>query len=120
MKVSQTFRFESAHFLPHVPETHKCRRMHGHSYRAEVILSGPVDKHTGFIVDFFEIEDKAGRITASLDHVCLNEIEGLSNPTVEIIAKWIFDRVEQQIPLLHAVRVYETCDSWAEYSRDDA
>jgi 6-pyruvoyltetrahydropterin/6-carboxytetrahydropterin synthase len=120
MKVSQTFRFEAAHYLPHVPETHKCRRMHGHSYRTELILSGPVDERTGFIVDFFEIEDKAGRIISSLDHTCLNEIEGLSNPTVEIIAKWIFDRVEKQIPLLYAVRVYETCDSWAEFSRDDA
>ena len=120
MKVSQTFRFEAAHHLPHVPETHKCRGMHGHSYRVDIILSGAMDPNTGFIVDFFEIEDKAGRIISSLDHRCLNDIEGLSNPPAEISAKWIFDRVEKHMPILHAVRVYETGDCWAEFGRDDA
>jgi len=115
MKISQAFRFEAAHWLPNVPETHRCHRMHGHSYRIELVLNGPVDAHTGFVADFFDIEEVFGPLLKQLDHRCLNDVQGLENPTAERIAIWIWDRAKTKLPLLSAVKVYETPDSWAEY-----
>ena len=115
MKVSQAFRFEAAHRLPNVPETHRCRRLHGHSYRVELQLEGPVQPRSGFVTDFFDIEKAFGRLLDQLDHRCLNEIEGLENPTAENIAVWIWDRIRSALPQLSSVRVYETTDCWAEY-----
>ncbi|GMO12309.1 MULTISPECIES: 6-carboxytetrahydropterin synthase QueD [Bradyrhizobium] len=116
MKISQAFKFEAAHRLPNVPETHRCRRLHGHSYRVEVQLDGPVDPHTGFVADFFDIEKSFADIMGALDHHCLNEVEGLENPTAENIAIWIWDRLKPSLRQLSAVRVYETADCWAEYN----
>jgi 6-pyruvoyltetrahydropterin/6-carboxytetrahydropterin synthase len=115
MKISQAFRFEAAHRLPNVPETHRCHRMHGHSYRVELQLEGPVDPRTGFVVDFFDIENAFGDLLKRLDHHCLNEIDGLDNPTAENIAIWIWERTKPDLPQLSSVRVYETSDCWAEY-----
>lgn len=115
MKISQAFRFEAAHRLPGVPETHRCHRLHGHSYRVEVQLEGPVDPHTGFVVDFFDIESAFAGIVGALDHRCLNDVAGLENPTAENIAVWIWGRLKGAIKPISAVRVYETQDCWAEY-----
>ncbi|MBP0112925.1 MULTISPECIES: 6-carboxytetrahydropterin synthase QueD [Bradyrhizobium] len=115
MRISQAFKFEAAHRLPNVPETHRCSRLHGHSYRVEVQLDGPVDPHTGFVADFFDIEKSFADIMAALDHHCLNEVDGLANPTAENIAVWIWDRLQPSLRQLWAVRVYETADCWAEY-----
>jgi 6-pyruvoyltetrahydropterin/6-carboxytetrahydropterin synthase len=114
--ITQAFTFEAAHRLPHVPPTHKCYRMHGHSYRVELALTGPVDEHTGFVIDFFDVEAVFAPLLAQLDHHCLNDIEGLSNPTAEHIAKWIWDQTKTKLPLLSQVRVYETPLSWADYN----
>lgn len=119
MKISQAFRFEAAHRLPNVPTTHRCHRMHGHSYRVELQLEGPVDPRTGFVVDFFDIEAAFGPLLKRLDHFCLNEIEGLENPTAENIAVWIWDRTKPDLAQLSSVRVYETVDCWAEYDGND-
>jgi 6-pyruvoyltetrahydropterin/6-carboxytetrahydropterin synthase len=115
MKIAQAFRFESAHHLPNVAETHRCRRLHGHSYRVELRLEGPVDSVTGFVADFFEIEAAFHPLLDRLDHHCLNEIEGLDNPTAENIAIWIWDRTKKALPRLSSVIVFETPDCWAEY-----
>ena len=115
MKISQAFKFEAAHRLPNVPETHRCRRLHGHSYRVEVRLQGPVDPHTGFVVDFFELEAAFAGVTDALDHRCLNDVAGLENPTAENIAVWIWDRLNAKLSGLALVRVYETTECWAEY-----
>lgn len=115
MKITQAFTFEAAHRLPHVPETHRCHRMHGHSYRVEIELEGDVDAHTGFVVDFFDVEAAFGPLLARLDHHCLNDIEGLENPTAELIAVWIYDRIKPNLPQTSAVIVYETPNCWAEY-----
>jgi 6-pyruvoyltetrahydropterin/6-carboxytetrahydropterin synthase len=115
MKISQAFRFEAAHRLPNVPTTHPCSRLHGHSYRIEVHLEGPVDQNTGFVADFFDVERGFADILGALDHRCLNDVEGLENPTAENIAVWIWDRLKRAIPQLSAVRVYETPECWAEY-----
>jgi 6-pyruvoyltetrahydropterin/6-carboxytetrahydropterin synthase len=115
MRITQAFTFEAAHRLPNVPATHRCHRMHGHSYRVELRLEGPVDPETGFVVDFFDVEAAFAPILARLDHYCLNEIEGLANPTAEHIAIWIWERVRPTLPLLATVAVYETPNCWAEY-----
>ena len=115
MKISQAFRFEAAHHLPNVPVTHRCHRMHGHSYRVELQLEGPVQPHSGFVVDFFEIEEAFAPLLRLLDHHCLNDVEGLKNPTAENIAIWIWDRTKPNLSQLCCVRVYETPDCWAEY-----
>lgn len=115
MKISQAFRFEAAHRLPNVPKTHRCHRLHGHSYRVEVQLDGPVNPQTGFVVDFFDLEEAFAKITAALDHRCLNEVAGLENPTAENIAVWVWDRLRADLPDLSSVRVYETIECWAEY-----
>lgn len=115
MKITQAFTFEAAHFLPRVPETHRCRRLHGHSYRVELCLDGPVDPATGWVVDFFDVEAAFAPLLARLDHHLLNEIEGLENPTAEHIAVWIWERTRPLLPLLARVRVYETPMCWAEY-----
>lgn len=115
MKITQAFTFEAAHRLPHVPETHRCFRMHGHSYRVELTLDGPVDERTGFVVDFFDVEAVFAPLLQRLDHHCLNDVEGLENPTAEHIALWIWQRVKPLLPLVSSVRVFETPQSWAEY-----
>jgi 6-pyruvoyltetrahydropterin/6-carboxytetrahydropterin synthase len=115
MKISQAFRFEAAHRLPNVPEMHRCHRLHGHSYRVELVLSGPIDPRTGFVVDFFEVEAAFAPLLQALDHRCLNEVQGLENPTAEHIAIWIWQRVKAKLPQLAAVKVHETADCWAEY-----
>ena len=114
--ITQAFTFEAAHHLPHVPETHRCRRLHGHSYRVELRLEGEVDPHTGFVVDFFDVESVFQPVLQRLDHHLLNEIEGLENPTAENIALWIFARVKAGLPQLTAVKVFETPMCWAEFS----
>lgn len=115
MKISQAFRFEAAHRLPNVPETHPCSRLHGHSYRIEVRLEGPVDSNTGFVADFLDLERGFADILGALDHRCLNDVEGLENPTAENIAVWIYARLKTGIPQVSAIRVYETPECWAEY-----
>jgi 6-pyruvoyltetrahydropterin/6-carboxytetrahydropterin synthase len=118
MNITQAFTFEAAHRLPNVPATHRCHRMHGHSYRVELTVSGPVDPHTGWVIDFYDIESIFGPLLARLDHHCLNEIEGLENPTAENIAAWIWHRLRPDLPGLARVRVAETPMSWAEYDGD--
>ncbi len=115
MKIMQAFRFEAAHRLPRVAETHSCYRLHGHSYRVELQLEGAIDPESGFLVDFFEIEAAFGPLLKQFDHHYLNEIAGLENPTAENIAIWIWGQVKDALPSLAAVRVYETPDCWAEY-----
>jgi 6-pyruvoyltetrahydropterin/6-carboxytetrahydropterin synthase len=115
MKITQAFTFEAAHRLPNVPQTHRCYRMHGHSYRVELCLEGPVGRDTGFVIDFFDVEAAFDPLLRRLDHYCLNEIEGLENPTAENIAVWIWDRAKPVLPLLAKITVYETPQSWTEY-----
>jgi 6-pyruvoyltetrahydropterin/6-carboxytetrahydropterin synthase len=115
MKITQAFTFEAAHRLPKVPATHRCHRMHGHSYRVEISVAGEVDVGTGFVIDFFDIEAAYAPILKQLDHYCLNDIVGLENPTAENIAVWIWRKIAPSLPSLICVKVYETPNCWAEY-----
>lgn len=111
--ISKCFTFEAAHRLPHVPDGHKCGRLHGHSYVVEVEAMGPVDPFTGFVIDFGDISEVVKPIIERLNHYYLNEIEGLENPTSENLARWIWDRVDQ--PWLSSVTIKETCNSRCRY-----
>ena len=115
MEIFKQFTFEAAHRLPHVPAGHKCSRLHGHSYRVEVHVRGPIDPTLGWVVDFADLRDAFEPIRARLDHYYLNEIEGLENPTSERLARWIWDRLKPQLPLLSKIVVRETCTSGCVY-----
>ncbi|HXJ23745.1 MAG TPA: 6-carboxytetrahydropterin synthase QueD [Polyangia bacterium] len=115
MQIFKEFTFESAHRLPHVPPGHKCGRLHGHSFRVEVAVSGSVDPHLGWVVDFADVKEAFKPIHDELDHHYLNEIEGLSNPTSENLARWIWQRLIPRLPGLTELVVRETCTSGCRY-----
>jgi len=115
VELVKDFRFEAAHWLPHAPEGHKCRRMHGHSFRGEVAVRGEVDPQTGWLIDFADLKRAVDPLVAQLDHYLLNEIDGLSNPTSEMLAVWLWERLAPHVPLLHRVTVEETCSSRCHY-----
>ncbi|MBU1699208.1 MAG: 6-carboxytetrahydropterin synthase QueD [Candidatus Eisenbacteria bacterium] len=118
VELVRTFTFQAAHYLPKVSEDHKCRHMHGHAYRVEVSLRGPVNPETGWLVDFGEIAIVLDPIRKELDHTILNEIPGLENPTAEILSAWIWQRVTAGIPYLHRVSVFESENSGCHYLGD--
>ncbi|MEZ4270476.1 MAG: 6-carboxytetrahydropterin synthase QueD [Myxococcota bacterium] len=115
--------FEAAHRLPQAPEGHKCHRVHGHSFRCELHLTGDVDPTFGWVHDFDALEVAFQPYWQQLDHHLLNEVEGLSNPTSENIALWIWERLKPVLPQLSAVVIHETCTSRVIYTgpgRDSA
>jgi 6-pyruvoyltetrahydropterin/6-carboxytetrahydropterin synthase len=116
MEIFKEFTFEAAHRLPNLPPSHKCSRLHGHSFRAEIHVSGPVDPDLGWIVDFAEIKTVFRPFYDQLDHNYLNEIEGLENPTSEVLARWIWEKVQPGLPGLSRVVVRETCTSGCVYT----
>lgn len=117
MKVTLTkeLRFESAHFLPHVPAGHRCGRMHGHSFRVEIAVRGEVDPKTGWLIDYAEIKRAVGPIVDEVDHRVLNEVPGLENPTSEVLAAWLWTRISPLLPGLVRVTVFETCTTRCDY-----
>lgn len=120
MEIFKEFTFEAAHRLPHVPEGHKCRRLHGHSFRVEIHVASAVDPQTGWVMDFADIGAAFKPLYRMLDHNYLNEIAGLENPTSEEIARWIWDRLQPTLPGLSRVIVRETCTTGAVYAGDRA
>ncbi|SKC66335.1 6-carboxytetrahydropterin synthase QueD [Krasilnikoviella flava] len=116
MELFKEFTFEAAHRLPNVPPGHKCSRLHGHSYKVQVEVTGPVDTDLGWVIDFGDIKAAWGDLDDALDHRYLNEVPGLENPTSELLAVWIWDRLSAALPnLLSAVTVKETCTSGSTY-----
>lgn len=115
VRLVKQFDFEAAHFLPTFPEGHKCRRMHGHSFRVEVIVEGDVDPAQGYLVDYGVLKQAIAPVKSRLDHYLLNEIEGLENPTSEVIAQWIWAELAPSLPLLAEIVVHETCTSRCHY-----
>jgi len=115
MDLFKIFQIEAAHYLPNVPEGHKCRRMHGHSFRIEVHVSGEVDPELGWVMDFADLKVAFRPLYDQLDHRCLNDIEGLENPTSENLARWIWRRLKPELAGLKAIVVQETCTSGCRY-----
>jgi 6-pyruvoyltetrahydropterin/6-carboxytetrahydropterin synthase len=115
IELVKDFRFEAAHFLPQVPEGHKCRRIHGHSFRGEVAVRGPIDPKIGWVMDFADLKKAVDPIVAQLDHYLLNEIGGLENPTSELLAVWIWKQLVPMVPSLYRITIEETCTSRCHY-----
>lgn len=118
--IAKTFDFDAAHFLPYVPDGHKCKRLHGHTYRVEVQLQGePMGDgpQNGMVLDYAAIAIVWDPIHALLDHRLLNEIPGLENPTTEALAPFILNIFGTALPEVVAVRVYESSTTWCEARR---
>jgi 6-pyruvoyltetrahydropterin/6-carboxytetrahydropterin synthase len=119
VELFKEFTFEAAHRLPNVAADHKCARLHGHSYRVTIHVTGDVDPESGMVTDFANITAAFKPISEQyLDHYFLNEIEGLENPTSENLARWIWARLSPSLPKLSAVQVRETCTSGVIYRGD--
>jgi 6-pyruvoyltetrahydropterin/6-carboxytetrahydropterin synthase len=93
MELRKTFQFEAAHLLPHLPKSHKCRRLHGHSFKAEIVVAGECDAKLGWVMDYADI----------------------TNPTSENVAVWIWKRLKPKLPLLTEIVVAETCTAKCVY-----
>ena len=111
MEIFKEFSIEAAHRLPHVPEGHKCARLHGHSFKVTIFVEGPVGDSTGWIMDFGDIKSAFAPIYQQLDHHYLNDIQGLENPTSENLAAWIWHQLKPRLPLLSRIQIKETCTS---------
>jgi 6-pyruvoyltetrahydropterin/6-carboxytetrahydropterin synthase len=115
VELRKTFQFEAAHLLPHLPASHKCRRLHGHSFVVDVVVEGECDPKLGWLMDYADISAAFKPIHDQLDHYYLNEIAGLENPTSENLAAWIWQRLKPKLPLLKEIVVAETCMSKCVY-----
>ena len=119
LELATTFTFEAAHQLHRAPEGSKCSRLHGHSWKVDVLVEGEVDKEHGWVVDFDEIARAFEPVHDALDHRHLNDIEGLETPTSELVAIWIWDRLASALPRLSGVTVHETCTARCTYRGPD-
>lgn len=117
--IAKQFTFDAAHHLPMMPEGHKCRRMHGHTYGVELQLRG-LPGANGLFVDYEDIATAWAPIHAELDHRVLNEIVGLAVPTTEVLCLWLFGKLELELgEWLRVVKVSESSTTWATLSRGD-
>ena len=115
MIIFRQFTFDSAHFLPNVPVGHKCKEIHGHTYRLVLFFEGDLDQELNWVMDFAEVKRVVDPIVNTLDHHLLNNIEGLENPTCEAIAIWLWNKIKPEIPLLSKIELNETPTSGAIY-----
>ena len=118
MEIFKSFSLECAHRLPNVPADHKCARVHGHSFRVELHVAGPLDPHLGWVMDFADVKRSFQPLFDRLDHRYLNDVAGLENPTSENLARWIWRELKPTLPQLARVVVHETCTSGASCSGD--
>lgn len=116
VRICKQFDFDAAHWLPHVCAGHKCGRLHGHTYRVDIILEGRPTDYEGWFIDYADIAAAWAPIHEMLDHRCLNEIPGLMNPTTEVLTPWILRSLNTGAlsPFLVGVRVYESSTTWCE------
>jgi 6-pyruvoyltetrahydropterin/6-carboxytetrahydropterin synthase len=115
MEIFKVFHIEAAHRLPNLPSSHKCSRLHGHSFRVEIHIQGQPQPESGWIMDFAELKQTCMPVLEMLDHRYLNEIPGLENPTSEILAHWIWQHLKPTLPNLCKLVVAETCTSGCVY-----
>lgn len=117
MKIFKDFLFEAAHYLPSAPEGHPNSRIHGHSFRARITIEGEPDPETGLVIHLGDVYEELSVIKGQLDHRYLNEIEGLENPTLELICIWIWDRLIGKFPSIVEVGVYrDSCNEGCIYN----
>ena len=118
VELCRSYDLAAAHYLPHAPEGHKCRRLHGHSYRIEVAIKGKVDEATGWLLDYADIDQAVEPILAELDHRTLNEVPGLENATSEIFCGWLWRRLEERLVGLFRITVAESSGAACHYYGD--
>jgi 6-pyruvoyltetrahydropterin/6-carboxytetrahydropterin synthase len=115
MEIFKVFHIDAAHRLPQVPAGHKCANLHGHSFRIEIHISGPVDPKLGWVIDFADIVKAFQPLHDQLDHKYLNDIEGLNNPTSENLAQWLWRHLHPSLPQLSKIVVQESTESGCIY-----
>lgn len=115
MEIFRIFQIEAAHRLPNVPADHKCARLHGHSFRIEIHVSGEVDPVSGWVQDFADLKAAFRPVGKQLDHHYLNDVPGLENPTSENLAAWIWNELTPELSLLSKIVVQETCNCGCSY-----
>jgi len=115
MKIYKVITFEAAHLLPKLPDGHKCKRLHGHSFTVIITVDGPIDPNVGWVIDYADITKAFKPIYEQLDHRYLNEIEGLENPTSEVLAKWIWEKLKPSLNDLESIELKETCTTGCIY-----
>lgn len=113
-EIFKTFHFSSAHWLPCVEDDHPCRQIHGHNYKLEVYCSGPLTDQ-GWIVDYGDIKKIVSPVLKRIDHHCLNDIEGLGNPTSEMISRWLWAQLKPELESLSKLVLWETDSSGCVY-----
>ena len=119
-RLTKDFRFEAAQTLPSAPVGHKCRQMHGHSFKLEITVAGPADPSTGWFYDHADITRAMKPLLVQLDHGYLNEIPGLENPTIENMCLWFWAKLSPQLPGLAEIIVHETPTARCAYRGPDA
>jgi len=107
-RLTKEFRFEAAHTLPSLPADHKCRQMHGHSFKVEISIEGVVDETIGWVYDHKRISDAMRPLLEQMDHSYLNDIEGLESPTIERMAAWFWKKLAPDLPGLAEIVIFET------------
>jgi 6-pyruvoyltetrahydropterin/6-carboxytetrahydropterin synthase len=107
-RLTKDFYFEAAQTLPCAPVGHKCRQMHGHSFKVEISIEGESVAESGWVYDHAEISKAMKPLLEQLDHGYLNEIPGLENPTIENMCVWFWKILDPQLPGLAEIVVHET------------
>lgn len=105
-ELSKQFHFDAAHTLQREIETESSRRIHGHSYRAEVTIRGEADSESGMVMDLGLIQRALEEIRDGLDHRFLDEVDGLGPATMENLCRWIWVKVSEKTNQLARVAVY--------------
>lgn len=117
MRIYRDFQFEAAHFLPSAPQGHPNSRIHGHSFRARILIEGEPSADTGLIFHFDDLSSAIAEARDALDHRLLNEVEGLEKPTLELIAVWLWNRLSNKVPGLTQIEVHrDSCHEGCIYT----
>ena len=115
MIIYKQFTFDSAHLLPNVPQDHKCRQLHGHTYHLTVFVEGDLQKEMGWVLDFSDLNKVIKPVIELVDHKYLNDIPGLENPTTEIFSIWLWDQIKPALSGLKKIELKETPGSGVIY-----
>ncbi len=114
MIIYKDFTFEAAHKLPLVPDTHKCSKLHGHSFKVRISVEDELSD-LGWVIDYADIKSACGPVIEVLDHSYLNKVPGLDNPTSENIARWLWNKIQPKLTILSEIEVKETCNTGCVY-----
>lgn len=115
MDIFKIFSIEAARSLPNLPDDHPCKNVHGHSFKVKIVLRGKVNKKTGFVIDFSEIDKSFQPLLDQLDHKYLNDVSGLENPSSENMCQWIWLKLKPRLPNLYKIVIKETESTGCSY-----